>query len=138
MSGSLSACLSFCQISLLCRFSLLFCLLNAADVAVDHEGIVRVVHNKAWLRPLRLLYVLFFHIVDLYLFPAPHAGVVCGETSCLLEGGVRKLIPVCLHDHMGAGCLFGVEPPVISRGKAEGQLIILEIVLPDIHVIAVA
>ena len=79
----------------------------------------------------------FLHIVDLDFFTSPHAGVVRGKPSCLLEGRIRQFVTVRLDDHVGAGRLFGVKPPVVSRCKVKSEFIILEVVLSYIYMVAV-
>ena len=79
----------------------------------------------------------FLHIVDLHLFGFRILGVMGSQAGRLLESAVRHFVSAGLYDNVGAGRSFGVEPPVVPCGKVESQFIVLEIILPDIHVIAV-
>ena len=38
---------------------------------------------------------------------------------------------------MGSGDLLGVEPPVIRVGEFEGEFVVLQVIFPDIDIIAV-
>ena len=60
-----------------------------------------------------------------------------GQGSGFLEDPVRDRAVLGLDDHMGAGGLLGVEPPVPAGGKLEGQLVVLVVVAAHIDVIAV-
>ncbi len=61
-----------------------------------------------------------------------------GQTGGFLEGGIRQGIAVCFHDDVGAGHVFGVEPPVVAGCHLEGELFILQVIFSHIHVVAVA
>jgi len=100
--------------------------------------VVRIVHNKPGLGAVGLFYFPALYIIDLDLVCAAAGGIV---GSC----GGGKLIDVIgehvgvfpLDDHMGTGHLLGVEPPVSGVGELERQFVVLEVVLPDVDVIAV-
>ncbi len=77
----------------------------------------------------------FLDIVDLHLLLVAAFGVVGSQPGGFFKGTVWQLLGVLhLYHHMGAWDLLGVEPPVISVGKLEGELVILVIVLAHIDV----
>ena len=79
----------------------------------------------------------FLYIINLYFVAASVLGVVGSQPPGFFEGAIRQFISITFDDDMGARRAFSVEPPVISRGKGEGQFIILQIVLANIHMVAV-
>ena len=78
--------------------------------------------------------MLFLDVIDLDLFLLAPLGVVGGKACSLLESAVGKVFALRFYHHVGSGDLLGMEPPVASIGKLEGQLVILKIILADIHV----
>ena len=104
------------------------------DLRRCHQGVVGVIDDKAGGRACGFFDVLFLDIVDLHLVVSTAFGVVGGQGAGLLEDPVGKLLALRLDDDMRAGDTFGVEPPVISRGNLEGQLLVLVIVLAHIDV----
>ena len=80
----------------------------------------------------------FLDIVNLYFLVSPAPGIIGRQTGCLLKSAVGKFFRVSdFHHHMGTGHLFGMKPPVISRGEFESQFIVLVIILAHIHMKAV-
>ena len=106
-----------------------------------HHGIVGVIDHKAGLGPCHLLHLLFLHVIHLHLFRrrGPWNTRPPGRpASSKSRSGSSSLgRPLRLYDHVGARYPLGVEPQVVSRGEAEGELIVLEVVFPHIDVKAV-
>ena len=104
-------------------------LLYSGNIAVNGHGIVRVIDHKTGFCPAGFFHVLFLDIVDLHLFLIPAFGVIGSKARRLLESAVGKLLRIVeLYHNVGAGDFFGMEPPVIPRGKFKGQIVVLEIV----------
>ena len=105
----------------------------AGNVRMDGEGIVCVIHHKSRRTFIWFFYIFLLEIIDFHFFAVPAFGVVTCQFSCLLKGAVGKFLPFCLYHHMGAGHAFCMEPPVVSRGKFKGQLIVLIIIFSHVH-----
>ena len=113
-------------------------LLDPGDIAVDDERVVRVVYHKSRLSAVWLFHMFLFHIVDLYFFTSPLTGIIGGEPAGFLKSRIRELCSAGFYDHMGAGGFFGVKPPVVSRGEAESQIFVLQVVFSYIDMKSVA
>ena len=86
----------------------------------DRHGIVGVINDEARRGMRRALHVLFFHVVNFQLVRVAGGGVIACECRGDLKYGIGQLFSFRTDDHMGAGSLLGMEPPVVSRGQLEG------------------
>ncbi len=97
-----------------------------------------MVNDKSWFPAVGFFYVLFFRIIDLRFFLSSGPGIISGQLCRFLKSAVGQSIPVCFYDHMGTGKAFGMEPPIVTGSKTEGQFIVLQIVFSNINVVSVA
>ena len=113
-------------------------LFNPGDIAVDHQGVVRIIDHESRLGTGRLFDLFFLDVVDLHFFLFPAFRIVGSQSARFFKSTVRQLFSLGLYYHVGAGDAFGMEPPVISGSEFEGQFVILEIIFPYINMEAVA
>ena len=94
------------------------------SIIVDGHGVVGVINHESRPRCRRLFDVFFLDIVDINLLLTARLGVVGCESCCLLEGVVRKLLVIRLHNDMRTWNVLCMEPPVIACCKLEGEFFV--------------
>ncbi len=119
------------------NYTLIADFFDSGDIAVDHQGVVRIIDHESRLGTGRLFDLFLLNVVDLHFFLLSAFGIVGGKSARLFKSTVRQLLPFGLYHHMGAGDAFGMEPPVVTGGEFEGQFIVLEIIFSYINMEAV-
>ena len=96
-----------------------------------------MVDDESRLSTVWLLYMFALNIIDFHLVASTVLRIVGGESAGFLKDPVGKFFALRLYNDVGTGSPFGVEPPVASVSKVEGQFFVLEVVFPYIDMIAV-
>ena len=120
------------------NYTLITDFFDSGDIAVDHQGVVRIIDHESRLGTGRLFDLFLLNVVDLHFFLLSAFGIVGGKSARLFKSTVRQLRPFGLYHHVRAGDAFGMEPPVISGGECEGQFVILEIIFSYVNMKTVA
>ena len=66
----------------------------------------------------------------------PLTAVSYTHLSGFFKGTVGEFVSSRFDDHMGAGSLFGMKPPVVSDSEAESKFVVLKIVFADVHILS--
>ena len=74
----------------------------------------------------------FLHIVNFKFVAFPSLRIKSGDPGADHKQFIGKRSSFGTHNHMGAGNLLRMKPPIAASGQLEGQLVVLEVVFPDI------
>ena len=96
-----------------------------------------MVYDEAGFAAVCFFYVFLFRIINFCFILSSSFGIIGGKLCGFFKSPVRECIAACFHDNMGTGDSFGVEPPVVAGGKAESQIIVLEIIFTYINMVSV-